>query len=147
MPSIRISRGYAVVLSLLLFAFCLRVCAQLLQAVYSLGFIPSFAAWDSGLLPYGVLLPSQVVIIAVGVNIIANFYRGKAIARGKIGKYSLAFGAVYFSVMFFRLLAGLTFARDWEWLGAEIPPIFHLALASFLLVYGRYHYKYGRVYV
>jgi len=47
--------------------------------------------------------------------------------------------------MLFRLVAGLTFVTNHSWFSARIPTFFHLVLASFLLLLGSFHYKYGKL--
>ncbi|MDE0207469.1 MAG: hypothetical protein OXP66_15765, partial [Candidatus Tectomicrobia bacterium] len=59
------SRLTLVVMSMLTALFVLRVCAQLVQALYPVGWIPEFEAWQSGVLPYPVLLASQFGIIGL----------------------------------------------------------------------------------
>lgn len=53
------------------------------------------------------------------------------------------FGALYFLTMFARLVLGLTVYRGIRWFASYIPTVFHLVLASWLLLYGHYHYWYG----
>ena len=45
---------------ILLGLFCFRVCAQLFQCFFETAFLPPFAAWQSGLLPYGVVRAQQI---------------------------------------------------------------------------------------
>jgi hypothetical protein len=44
-----------------------------------------------------------------------------------------------------RLLIGLTVAPDHYWFSARLPTLFHLVLACFILIYGRFHLIFGRV--
>ncbi len=124
--------------------FCFRVGAQLLQRFSPVSFLPDFEAWHSGALPYGLLVTLQILIIAFCFRIIFTFLKGTVHPETRSGKLYLIFGLTYFSIMLFRLGAGLTFAPDHPWLGARIPTIFHLVLASFLLVVGQFHFKFGK---
>ena len=104
------SKKHSYLLLFLLLLFCFRVGAQLLQLFYPVSFLPSFEAWHSGALPYWVLLTFQVFIIIFCVGITYQFATGAAHPNQRIGKLCLVFGVVYFSLMLFRLVAGLTFA-------------------------------------
>lgn len=121
--------------------FVFRVTAQFIQKFYNLSFMPPFEAWYSGALSYPWLLASQILIIAIMGWIITGFAKGRIVARRKLGAWLLAFGSIYFLVMLFRLIAGFTFATDHPWLGAHIPALFHIVLASFVLLVGHFHYK------
>ncbi len=124
--------------------FIFRVCAQLIQKYYAFGFLPPFESWYSGALSYQWLLISQIVIIALLTLVMRNFYRGQVREKYGMGIFLMVSGASYFSLMVFRLIAGLTFAGHHPWLGAKIPAIFHIVLASFVLIAGHFHYKFGR---
>jgi hypothetical protein len=58
----RTLRAYAVVLWVLALLFFFRVLGQALVAVFDSGFLPPMKEWYSGLLPYPILLPIQVMI-------------------------------------------------------------------------------------
>lgn len=131
-------------LMLLLFLFCLRVGAQLLQYFFPVSFLPAFEDWHSGALPYWILVIFQIIIIVFCFRLTYQFITGTVRSNQKTGKICLLFGIVYFSIMLFRMIAGLTFAPDHVWLGARIPTLFHLVLASFVLIVGHYHYKFGK---
>ncbi len=138
------SKKHGYWLTLLLFLFSFRVGAQLLQSFYPVSFLPAFEDWHSGALPYWILVVSQIAIIAICLRITYQFITGTARPNFKIGKLCLVFGFIYFSIMLFRMIAGLTFAPDHAWLGARLPTFFHLVLASFLIIVGHYYYKFGR---
>ena len=131
-------RIYARYLFALAALFGFRVVAQLLQAVFELPMLPSFAAWHSGALPYPALVASQVVILTAMV-VIAWRVRVGALSPGR-WRHRLCFGlgGLYFSVMLFRLLAGMTWLSDVPWFAKPLPAFFHLGLASYLLVLGLY---------
>ena len=54
-----------------------RVAAQLIQAVTEVSWLPAFSAWQSGALPYPALLVSQLLIIAVQVELIRRSVKGR----------------------------------------------------------------------
>ena len=131
--------NFVFVLSVLLSLFVFRVLAQMIQSINPVSSLPAFEAWQSGALPYPVLLIAQVLIIAGCIRLIFKLRDPKSKPNPGAGIIFLTLGAIYFSVMFFRLAAGLSYAADHYWLGAQLPAIFHLVLASFLLTLGFYH--------
>ena len=64
MESTRIHRSHGRWLVWLLGAFLLRVAAQPLALVLAWPWLPPFAAWQSGALPYPGLLASQLILAA-----------------------------------------------------------------------------------
>lgn len=137
------STQYGYGLLALLILFCFRVGAQALQRWAPVNFLPPFKNWHSGALPYELLLVSQFIIIAICVTLVVRFFKNGIFPNRKTGQIYLLIGIVYFSVMLFRMTAGLTFARDHVWFGAIIPTLFHLVLAAFVLLMGHFHYKFG----
>ena len=136
-------KKYSYGLGILLIIFCFRVGAQFVQFVSPVAFLPPFEDWQSGALSYEVLAVSQIIIIFVLLRFVLRISSGKEIPDRKAGQVYLIFGWAYFGIMAFRLLAGLTFAEGHSWFGALIPAMFHLVLASFLILLGRFHFKYG----
>jgi hypothetical protein len=124
--------------------FCFRVTAQLLQAWAPVDVLPPFESWESGALPYWMLVVSQAIIILVCVRVIWRLYVGMTVPSAKIGRVRLVIGWLYFGLMCGRLIIGLTVAPDHYWFSARLPTVFHLVLASFILVYGRFHLAAGR---
>src|SRR5688572_2604854 len=59
----RVNWPYAHLLWFLLFLFCLRVVGQGLVAAFDVPFLPAMNQWYSGVIPYPILLPVQVLII------------------------------------------------------------------------------------
>lgn len=137
------SKLYARWLFFLLLIFCFRVGAQLAQLISPVSFLPPFENWQSGALPYWLLVIFQVAIIFIFAGFVIRFYTGREVPNRKTGIIFLSVGISYFCVMVFRLVAGLTFASDHSWFGARIPTLFHLPLASFIILIGHYHYRFG----
>ena len=139
-------RIYTLILTALLLLFCVRVFAQLLQAWNSVTFLPPFEAWESGAMPYPLLVVSQAVIIAVCARVIWRLYVGLTMPSARTGIALLVIGWLYFGLMCLRLIIGLTVATDHFWFSARLPTAFHFVLAGFVLVYGWFHYTVsGRV--
>ena len=130
------SRLTLVLMSVLTALFALRVCAQLLQALYPVGWFPEFEAWQSGLLPYPLLLAGQFAIVGLMSFVLHRVRNGTIRARPWKYRVCLFFGGAYFAVMAFRWLAGLTFLADQAWFARSLPAFFHLVLALFILLLG-----------
>ena len=134
-----IDHVYARVLTGLLLLFCFRVAAQLIQAWSPVNFLPPFDAWASGAIPYWLLCVFQGLIIIVCVNVIRRLCVRAVVPSAKMGRALLLIGGMYLGLMGLRLIVGLTILPDHFWFGAKLPTLFHLVLASFILVYGRFH--------
>lgn len=132
------TRTYAWALWLLTGLFAFRVAAQPAALAFD-GLLPSFDSWDGGVLPYPVLLVSQLVILDWLARTAWRFSTGKVVPRRQIGRAALAFGGVYFAVMFLRLLLGATALSHVRWFASPLPAFFHLVLATYLLLYGYCH--------
>ena len=132
-------RRYAVVLWLLLSLFCLRVAAQLVQWRGDISFLPPFQAWHSAVVPYWVLLSVQVLIIAGLGKVAFAFTTGRVTASRRAARIWLTAGMLYMSVMITRLTLGLTLLANHDWFSNRLPTVFHIVLASFIILVGMYH--------
>ena len=132
-------RRYALVLLLLAGLFAFRVVAQLVQVWYLLEFLPPFETWHSGAVPYCWLVGTQVVILAMCIRIVWQLFHNQVISSPEKGRLLCLLGCIYFSVMSIRLFLGRTVASEYRWFGATLPTVFHLVLASFVILYGRFH--------
>lgn len=122
--------------------FVLRVLAQAVQWAGPVEFLPPFDAWQGSGLPYPVLFTSQVAIVALMVWVVLLVRSGGVQPARWKHSACFVFGSVYFGVMAFRLVAGLTFLSDVEWYSSSLPALFHIVLASYVLLFG--HWLYGR---
>lgn len=121
------------VLWALLALFVLRVTGQALVAFFGVGFLPPMEAWYSGLLPYEVLLPSQLLLIALMSKICLDFTRGRGVffaPKRFFATVWLWFGTLYLAAMIARAL----FLWD-----RPIPIVFHWVLAAFVISVGLSH--------
>lgn len=130
----------AVVLGALTLLFLGRVVGQLLAATGSARYLPPFEEWQSGLLPYPLLLVSQVVILLAMLWIDVGVWRGKLLNRRRplLGRWLLVLSLLYAGAMAVRyLIAGhLNPSRRW-WPPGSIPILFHLVLAGYLFTLSR----------
>jgi hypothetical protein len=133
------ARRYARWLWALLAVFLVRIVAQPLALVGTVPILPPFDAWYSGVVPYGWLVSSQIVMAAALIVVVRRVADGRTEPRRSIGLAAIGVGAVYGGVMVVRLILGLTILREHGWFGRPLPTVVHIALAAFLIVYGRYH--------
>lgn len=134
----------APILWILLFLFILRVIGQILVVLDLVDFLPPMEEWQSGLLPYQYLLPSQIVIIVFYGKICWDFSRGKGffvVPFKRLGKGFLVFGTVYFISMVVRYILQMIIYPETRWFGGTIPIFLHFVLATFLILVGKYHLK------
>lgn len=133
----------ALLLSILLSLFVLRVFGQLAVSIgLGTSILPPFSAWQSGLLPYSVLLILQFFIIALFAKIIADIRTGTGffgIANETLGKRLTIFGVLYFASMIIRYTVQMELFPELRWFGGTIPIVFHIVLATFVMIVGNYH--------
>jgi sterol desaturase/sphingolipid hydroxylase (fatty acid hydroxylase superfamily) len=136
-------RFHAGLLGLLSLLFVGRVVAQLIQYFNPIDVLPRFEQWQSGALPYGVLVVLQLAIVGGQLRVVGAVHRGQHLLGQQWRRVISALAIIYLAVMVLRLIAGLTFATGGGWLDARLPTIFHLVLAAFLLVW-MHHESGGR---
>lgn len=120
--------------------FSLRVVGQVVVALRSPRWLPPMSDWN--LVPYRVLLPAQLVILAVMVWIDASFSTDAGPATDQtraLGWPLIAFSAVYAAAMAVRYLVRMRQRPSERWFGGTIPIVFHLVLASYLFTLGSFH--------
>jgi hypothetical protein len=130
--------AFLILFTLLLFG---RVIGQLIVYLYSPRWLPAMDEWQSGLLPYPVLLASQAVVLTFMTLICADFARRRGFffdphPRG--GVFSVWFAYVYFGGMVFRYIVTMTRRPERRWFGGTIPIVFHSIMAAFLWTWGKY---------
>jgi hypothetical protein len=127
---------------MLLFAFCCRVLGQALVAFLHVTWLPPMEEWYSGLMAYPLLLPAQLLIIAVFTKVCWDFSRGAGYfmqTRTLFGRAVLWFGYAYLAAMVLRYIIRMSLYPEARWFGGTIPILFHWVLASFIIVFGQYH--------
>jgi hypothetical protein len=123
--------------------FVVRVVAQPLALVVRASFLPPFESWHSGVLPYEVLAGTQLAIVVWQARTAQRFMTGRVQPRARLGALMLTLGGAYFVAMLLRLLLGATVFSDRRWFASPVPTVFHLILATYLLLYGHFHFHYG----
>lgn len=122
---------------ILLALFALRVLGQLLVAAGLAPFLPPMDDWQSGLLPYPLLLASQMLLLGVLATVCIQFSRGQGYVvdrRRWLATPLWIIGWIYAGGMLVRYAL---LRRD------LIPVSFHVVLASFLLVVANHHRRQG----
>ena len=124
--------------------FLLRVLGQMLVAYDSVSFLPSMPHWYSGLLPYPLLLPSQLLILTLQAIVCVQFARGGGMVvmprRPRLGAVLIGIALVYASAMVVRYALTMTWYPERRWVGpGTIPSVFHVVLAAFIGTVGKYH--------
>lgn len=118
--------GAAVALTMLTLLFLARVAGQALVVFLGVTWLPPADAWYSGLLPYPILLPTQVTILAVQAVIDRAAWTGRAWLlrpRPRAARALRHFSYAYALAMALRYLLTGTHA---------IPVTFHWVLAAYL---------------
>jgi hypothetical protein len=116
----------------LLALFVLRVAGQAMVAFFGVTWLPPMDRWYSGLVPYEVLLPAQLLIIVAMAKISSDFTRRQGFfvrPRRFFAVHWLGFGWLYFAAMLVRCLIQ----------GPTIPVFFHWVLAAFVIAVGLWH--------
>jgi hypothetical protein len=127
---------------LLLFLFCCRVLGQALVAFLDVTWLPPMEEWYSGLMPYQLLLPTQLLIMAIYTKVCWDFTRGVGYfvrPRLLFGRAVFWFGYAYLAAMVLRYIIRMSLYPEASWFGGTIPIFFHWVLAAFLIAFGQYH--------
>jgi uncharacterized protein len=131
--------AYVVILWSLSLLFFLRVIGQLIQQTNSVAWLPQLGAWQGSSLPYGFLLLSQLIILAVMLRIAQQHSRACVQKNPKKGKWLMLLGGAYFAGMAARLVIGVADLSLHPWFQKFIPAFFHLVLATFVLLLAAFH--------
>lgn len=118
--------------------FVLRVIGQLLVTRRRFRWLPAVEHWQSGLLPYPVLVAAQIAILGLMGTMVSGVCRGRgrfAQPHPQLGRWVRGVGLVYFVSMVVRYVVTMIVRPQWRWFGHTIPIIFHCILAMYLLVY------------
>jgi uncharacterized protein len=134
-------RFTALVLLVLEGLFLARVLGQVLVVTVRPRWLPGLRQWQSGLLPYPVLLLSQVTILAVMSVVALDLWLGGELIsprREGNGGILLALSYIYAAGMVVRYVIRMARRPAQRWCGGTIPIFFHVVLATWLWVLGSY---------
>ena len=127
----------ALLLSMLLGLFVLRVFGQILAATVAPRWLPPMARWYSGLMPYRYLLPTQIVFVIVMTAIVGQVATGASplgSGAAAAGTWIVWASYVYALAMVARSIRYALATPEER--GVLIPIVFHFVLAAFLFAYG-----------
>lgn len=113
--------------------FFARVVGQVEVWLVAPNWLPEASAWYSGLLPYPILLPTQIAILML-MSVVAMRAR---VASPRLGLVLRSLALVYFITMAVRLVLTVWAHGTLFYMHGAIPVAFHWILALFLLVLGR----------
>ena len=119
-----------------------RVIGQFIVRIAAPKWLPPMEQWQSGLLPYPVLVAGQLVVLTLMFWISIDFSRGDGFwvqPHPHLGLAALVWSYFYFGAMIVRYAARMTRRPDQRWLGGTIPIIFHSLVAAFQWLFGTYH--------
>ena len=135
----RAGREVAVLLWSCTALFAARVIGQFEALVAAPAWLPDMDAWYSGLLPYYLLLPVQILLL-MSMTVVAWNRRVRtgrfAMARPRLARLLRGLALLYFLLMALRLVIYRDHGAEF-WRAGAIPVAFHWVLALFLLVSAR----------
>ena len=129
--------AYLLLFSLL---FLLRVAGQLLVVLRAPVWLPPMHEWH--LMPYRLLLPSQIAILAFMALLEVSIFRGWSplgSASPRAGSLLIGFSALYAGVMAVRYAVRMYRRPEERWFGGSIPIVFHFVLAAFVFTWGKFN--------
>jgi hypothetical protein len=130
-----LERWREVTLWLCLSVFVARVIGQVEVVLLSPSWLPPFRAWESGLIPYSVLLPVQIILTAGMAIVAADHWRGSGafwVTRPSIRRRLKIIAAIYFTVMLLRLVMTAEMPPHTLLERGLIPVLAHWDLAAFI---------------
>ena len=131
--------SYASLLWLLSFLFAARVIGQAVQRCTPQLFLPPIAAFQGSNLPYGLLLPVQLAILALMAFVSWRVQNGMLAPSLRAGNVLAWLGGIYMAGALARIVVGLAAPGAPEWFRTWIPALFHVVLAGFVLTLAVYH--------
>ncbi len=136
----RRSRSAAILLWSCIALFAARVIGQFEAMLLAPAWLPPMDAWYSGLMPYFLLLPAQIVLLMVMAAVAWNrrVRTGRFAGANPRAAAALRLAAyLYLGVMATRLGFNVLAHGAEFWREGAIPVAFHWVLALFLLVSAR----------
>lgn len=119
----------------------LRVIGQLIVVFAKPRWLPPMEQWQSGLVPYPLLVVTQALVLWLMVSISWDFSHatGYWVAPQPLwGPAAYYWSYLYFSAMVVRYVIRMRRHPDQRWFGGTIPIIFHSIVAAFQWIFGAY---------
>ena len=136
-------RRFAWALTGLGLAFLARVLGQAVQKWAPVSFLPPFDDFQGSGLPYPALLTAQIAILVTTVVVAVRMRSGKSLLSPRLVVPVTVAGVIYLAVMAVRLVLGLSVLSHSGWFSPWIPTVFHLVLASEVMLIGAYQRRAG----
>lgn len=136
----RADRAVGAVLWVLSVLFALRVLGQALVVSMDVSWLPAVEHWESGLLPYPLLVTAQAAILVAQVAVGRQVWRGRGWfvrPRPRLAVWMRRFSYLYAGSMAARYAVAMALIPEWRWFGHTIPIVFHCLLAAWLFAYAR----------
>jgi hypothetical protein len=117
--------------------FLFRVLGQIVVLRRAPSWLPPMEQWN--LMPYALLLPIQIVFLAVMAWIDVDLFRREGFFAGggsETGWFLIGFSFVYAGSMAVRYIVRMVRRPGQRWFGGTIPIVFHVVLAAFCLTLG-----------
>lgn len=134
--------AYSFYLWLFTILLLMRVIGQIIVVLFAPRWLPPMEQWQSGLLPYPVLLAGQIVVLTLMFWICIDFARGTGFfvrPQPAMGRPVVWFSYLYFGGMIVRYIIWMARRPDQRWFGGTIPIVFHCVVAAFLWTFGTFH--------
>lgn len=122
--------------------FALRVAGQVVAVLHAPTWLPRVESGQWNLMPYRLLLPIQLLFLAVMAWLLGSLLTDSGVAAAaapRFGWFVIGFAAIYAGAMALRYAVRMRRRPDQRWFGGTIPIVFHFVLATFLFVFGSYH--------
>ncbi|MBB6096363.1 hypothetical protein HNQ60_005285 [Povalibacter uvarum] len=132
-----IDRERIVVLWVCLILFLLRVLGQVEVLLLAPPWLPPMDDWYSGLLPYPLLLPAQIILLMVMTAIATMQGRISWPVSSRARQWMRVSALLYFAVMASRLCIQFALGAPNALAAGGIPIAFHWILAMFLYTLAR----------
>jgi len=120
--------------------FGLRVLGQVYAGLYAPHWLPSMPEWYSGIVPYPVLLPAQIVLLMFMTIVSYDNSRQAGrfcVSRPTTRRRLAALSLVYALVMVARYGLTMYLVPEARWSRGVIPIGFHFVLAAYVFVLSR----------
>lgn len=129
----------AIYLTILETLFFGRVLGQIVAELTAPAWLPSVEHWQSGLLPYPVLLAAQILILMFMTLVTYDTFRRNGVwyvHKWKTKRILSRVAYLYMAAMALRYALTMALLPELRWFGHTIPIAFHFVLASYILILG-----------
>lgn len=115
--------------------FLLRVLGQIYVGLYAPALLPPWPEWYSGLLPYSLLLPAQLLLLMWMTVVSSDNARGAGrfhVESDRMKRRLRWIATLYAAAMALRYALTMALEPEMRWLHGTIPIAFHFVLAGYI---------------